>query len=108
MILVVFISIIIFSIMILKFVDREEELKVLKSLKTAALVYGRRRIGKTALIKEFIKNKNAFYFLCQKNKIDVEFERFLKKFNKTFSRYVEAKNFEEFFENIKNGNVFFH
>jgi len=91
--------------MILKFVDREEELKVLKSLQTAALVYGRRRIGKTALIKEFIKNKNAFYFLCQKNKIEVEFERFLKKFNKTFSRYVEAKNFEEFFENIKKEEI---
>ena len=87
--------------MILKFVDREEELKALKSLKTTAIIYGRRRIGKTALVKEFIKGKKSFYFLCQKNKIEAEFERFLNKFNRTFSRYIEAKNFEEFFESIK-------
>ena len=87
--------------MILKFVDREEELKALKSLQTAAIIYGRRRVGKTALIKEFIKDRKAFYFLCQKNKIEAEFERFLNKFNRTFSRYIEAKNFEEFFESIK-------
>jgi len=87
--------------MILKFVNREEELNAIKSLQIAAIIYGRRRIGKTSLIKEFIKDKKAFYFLCQKNKIEAEFERFLNKFNKTFSRYVEAKNFEEFFENIK-------
>ena len=84
--------------MILKFVDREEELKALKSLQTAAIIYGRRRVGKTALIKEFIKDRKAFYFLCQKNKIEAEFERFLNKFNRAFSRYIEAKNFEEFFE----------
>ena len=87
--------------MILKFVDREEELKALKSLQTAAIIYGRRRVGKTALIKEFIKDRKAFYFLCQKNKIEAEFERFLNKFNRAFSRYIEAKNFEEFFESIK-------
>ena len=58
--------------MILKFVDREEELKALKSLQTAAIIYGRRRVGKTALIKEFIKDRKAFYFLCQKNKIEAE------------------------------------
>ena len=87
--------------MILKFVDREEELKALKSLKTAAIIYGRRRVGKTALVKEFIKDRKAFYFLCQKNKIEAEFERFLNKFNRAFSRYIEAKNFEEFFESIK-------
>ena len=87
--------------MILKFVDRKEELKALKSLQTAAIIYGRRRVGKTALIKEFIKDRKAFYFLCQKNKIEAEFERFLNKFNRTFSRYIEAKNFEEFFESIK-------
>ena len=26
------------------------------------VIYGRRRVGKTTLIKEFIKDKRAFYF----------------------------------------------
>ena len=28
------------------------------------VIYGRRRVGKTTLIKEFIKGKTAFYFLA--------------------------------------------
>ena len=49
------------------FVGREEELnilnKVLKSAKNQnILMYGRRRVGKTELISEVIKDKNAIYF----------------------------------------------
>lgn len=49
------------------FVGRENELKKLnKAYKNNGLecvvIYGRRRIGKTALINEFIKDKNAIYF----------------------------------------------
>ena len=51
------------------FIDREEELNVLEREHTregAALVilYGRRRVGKTALISEFIRGKNALFFLA--------------------------------------------
>ena len=53
----------------MKFVDRQKELTVLEkefNRKEASLVivYGRRRVGKTALLKEFIKNKRALYFLA--------------------------------------------
>lgn len=52
-----------------KFVDRENEMKYLNSeyeKKGSSLVilYGRRRIGKTSLIKEFGKNKDMIYFLA--------------------------------------------
>lgn len=52
-----------------KFVDREKELEYLNSeynKKQSSLIvlYGRRRIGKTSLIKEFGKNKNMLYFLA--------------------------------------------
>ena len=53
----------------MKFVDRQKELTVLEkefNRKEASLVivYGRRRVGKTALLKEFIKDKRALYFLA--------------------------------------------
>ena len=52
----------------MKFIGRRRELE---SLETAyqtdggfVVIYGRRRVGKTTLIKEFIKDKLAFYFLA--------------------------------------------
>jgi len=50
-------------------VDRHAELNFLESQynsfsSSLVVIYGRRRIGKTALIKEFIKNKRAIYFLA--------------------------------------------
>lgn len=53
------------------FIDREREIEALERAwgeKDAQLfvVYGKRRIGKTALIKEFIENKPHVYFLAQR------------------------------------------
>lgn len=52
-----------------QFVDRGAELKFLEDMykdKRANLfiLYGRRRVGKTELIKQFIKNKKHIYFLA--------------------------------------------
>ncbi|MDE7331050.1 MAG: AAA family ATPase [Lachnospiraceae bacterium] len=51
------------------FVDRNEELQFLeKEYKrpgaSLVILYGRRRVGKTALINEFIKGRHAVYFLA--------------------------------------------
>ncbi len=56
-------------IMIQQFVDRRRELDFLEKNYTEKkssliIIYGRRRIGKTELIKEFIKNKPHIYFLA--------------------------------------------
>jgi AAA+ ATPase superfamily predicted ATPase len=53
-----------------EFVDREQEMVLLEAEfaeKRASLVivYGRRRLGKTRLLREFIKNKDALYFLAE-------------------------------------------
>lgn len=50
------------------FIDREQELFYLEEeyeRKDASLIilYGRRRVGKTALMSKFMSNKKAFYFL---------------------------------------------
>lgn len=52
-----------------KFVDRKNEIEFLnneydKSESSLIVLYGRRRIGKTSLIKEFGKDKNMIYFLA--------------------------------------------
>ncbi len=53
----------------LRFINRLEELKSLdkaySSRKSAfVVIYGRRRVGKTALIREFLKDKPGVYFLA--------------------------------------------
>ena len=50
------------------FIGRERELKALDRLYASgrfefAVIYGRRRVGKTALINQFIRDKNAIYFM---------------------------------------------
>lgn len=52
-----------------KFIDRESELKTLrdeynKKESSFVVLYGRRRLGKTTLIHEFIKDKLSLYFLA--------------------------------------------
>lgn len=54
-----------------KFIGRKEELQKLNSLYEAtgfqmAVVYGRRRIGKSTLLAEFIKDKKAIYYMATK------------------------------------------
>lgn len=51
-----------------RFINRDQELAFLndeynKNSSSLVIIYGRRRIGKTALIKNFIQNKPALYFL---------------------------------------------
>ena len=52
-----------------QFVDREQEMQILQSEydrdgSSLVVLYGRRRVGKTTLISEFIKDKNALFFLA--------------------------------------------
>ena len=54
-----------------QFIGRKEELQKLNSLYDAhgfqmAVVYGRRRIGKSTLLAEFIKDKKAIYYMATK------------------------------------------
>ncbi len=52
----------------MKFIGRQQELEALEKEYQKdggfAVIYGRRRVGKTTLIKEFMKGKCAFYFLA--------------------------------------------
>ena len=51
------------------FVDREQEMETLQNEykregSSLVVLYGRRRVGKTPLISEFIKDKKALFFLA--------------------------------------------
>ena len=52
----------------MEFIGRKREMEKLESEysrdSSFVVIYGRRRVGKTTLIKEFLKNKAAFYFLA--------------------------------------------
>lgn len=52
-----------------KFIDRENELDTLekefgRDSSSLVILYGRRRVGKTSLCSEFVKDKTALYFLA--------------------------------------------
>ena len=63
------------------FVGREHELKKLNEMYgkgkfECAIIYGRRRVGKTTLIQEFIKGKKAAYFLSLETSERTNLENF--------------------------------
>ena len=65
------------------FIGRERELKALEKLYTSnkfefAVIYGRRRVGKTALINRFIGDKSAIYFMGVESNVKQNLENFSK------------------------------
>ena len=72
------------------FINRTKELNTLneeyeKNRFSFIVIYGRRRVGKTRLISEFIKNKDAFYFLA-----DIQTEKLnIQRFCKSASRILK-------------------
>lgn len=82
-----------------RFIDRESELETLQSeyaRNGSALVvlYGRRRVGKTTLISEFIKDKNALFFLASEE-------------SETQNRHAFKENAAEFMNSdlLRNADV---
>lgn len=67
-----------------KFINRGSELKTLGKLYKSdsgkgnlVILYGRRRLGKTALIKEFIRNKKAAYYMADRAAEKAQMSSFL-------------------------------
>jgi len=71
----------IIPIITMRFYDRQKEQQLLEHLYETApsflVITGRRRVGKTELIREFSRNKKALYFYVDQNKsIDILMEEF--------------------------------
>ena len=88
------------------FIGRERELEDLELEyqrgKSFVVLYGRRRIGKTALIKKFIENKEALYFLATEEAEIQSMKRFayaLSEFSQ--QEFLKNANFNDWLELFK-------
>ena len=89
------------------FVNRESELAVLnreyeKEGACFTVIYGRRRVGKTALIGEYIKNKPAVYFYVTERNLKKQLMQVTRQFSeyigKDYLKNVEFSDFEQLFQ----------
>lgn len=94
----------------MSFVNRQKEMKTLnkefEKKSSFTVIYGRRRVGKTTLIKEFIKDKKAFYFFADKQNETVQINRFKNQlgeyFNDDFVKKIEIKDWDTLFDYFIN------
>lgn len=96
-----------------KFIDRKNEMNFLekefnKTEASFVIVYGRRRIGKTALLNEFSNNKNSLFFLAteeSENENRNAFSEKVAEFTKNpLLENVKIDNWEVLFKCIADYN----
>lgn len=89
-----------------QFYNREKELDFLEKQYSEngsnfIVIYGRRRVGKTELLKQFIKNKESIYYLLDEQKDEINIlglqNKFSDYFNNTLLRKVKLNNWYELF-----------
>lgn len=83
------------------FIGRDQELAALDRMYTSnkfefAVIYGRRRIGKTALINRFIDNKKAIYFTGVESNAKQNLENFSKSIVEYSSEIESEASFLSF------------
>ena len=95
------------------FVDREQEMETLQSEydrdgSALVVLYGRRRVGKTTLISEFIKNKKALFFLASEESESQNRLAFQEKaadfLNSDLLKNVEVKSWDVLFRAIMDSH----
>ncbi|RLI99653.1 MAG: ATP-binding protein [Candidatus Aenigmatarchaeota archaeon] len=93
--------------MLPQFFDRERELMFLEDVYKErgfklVVLYGRRRVGKTELLKEFLRKKNGIYFLATdeslKENIKSLKEKFYRLTGKEYFLHVETDSLYELFK----------
>ena len=80
----------------MRFIDRKSELSKLDAEynrdSSFVVIYGRRRVGKTTLIKEFLKEKTAFYFLATEELESQSMKRLAGVVAPYNEKYITAKS----------------
>lgn len=83
------------------FIGRTRELMELEKLYNTskfqmAVIYGRRRIGKTRMIQEFIKDKAAVYIMAVESSLSTNLELLSSAIYNTFQGEMEASSMPPF------------
>ena len=91
------------------FINRNRELQTLQDEYQRdgfafSILYGRRRVGKTTLLKEYIKDKDAIYFLVTLESKPVVLKKFktlvAEYFEDDFLKGIEIKDIAQLFSYI--------
>ena len=82
------------------FLGREKELKILDETYSKkgfqmTVIYGRRRIGKSQLIKEFCKDKTSSYYVAAKTSLSENINNWSEQFIKDITPATEGAVFSE-------------
>ncbi len=85
------------------FIGRDRELATLNRLYSSskfefAVIYGRRRVGKTALITEFLKEKKAIYFMG----VESSAKQNLENFSKSIMEYAAGEAIDTSFSSFQS------
>ena len=85
------------------FIGRKSELSALERLYKSdkfefAVIYGRRRVGKTALINKFIDDKRAIYFMG----VESNAKQNLENFSKSIMEYVSGTEIYSIFSSFQS------
>jgi AAA+ ATPase superfamily predicted ATPase len=92
--------------MISKFIDRKEELSLLEEEWTKRngrliLVYGRRRIGKTKLLTEFVSSKKGIFYIGEDNSPQIQInglkEKIAEFMGDNLLKTLEIKDWDQLF-----------
>ena len=73
----------------------------------AAIITGKRRVGKTTLIKELLKGRKCIYFECLKDTIEENINRLvdiIKSIGISIPSYIQFNSFISLFEYLNNTN----
>jgi len=95
--------------MVSTFVDRERELEILKKewkkQNAFVVIHGRRRVGKTRLIEEFLKGKRGISYTAEDVSKAIQINEFKQAsasfLNDDFLRSQEIKNWHSLFSYLE-------
>ena len=92
------------------FVNRKNELDFLERKykeknPQLILIYGRRRIGKTELVRQFSKNKNGFYYFVENLNIRTHLDNLSEMISEKYNLPLKFNSFEELFRFLGDKNL---